>query len=827
MAISNFIVTLSPAFEQCTLDSFTTGSAGQAYVHGGNNIFTWVPEDGEWHVYSGVNSFALYIRIKSSYTDIYVYYNNNQLCGVSTINKSQATIFKVAIGVDENSQLGYVYGVYLLNNGSRFTVIDMSTNANRSTLYTAITGAIPIVYTWTSVPAISGKEGTFNLTCVKDEFITDAGGSDRPLTDISVFAGSSDIKNFIQNYPYGSERVWMFSGELNMLTCTKNVTSVPLVGDVDNFTLKFYIGGSLVKTVGPILINSGSDYFLGMYIDEENEVAAYSIIQRHEGLVDYTGAAADSDLYTWVHAGTAEESDDSLDNLNNEDSGGDEWNPLQDVPISGPSAPTLGAVNTGFTQMYKMELADLQSLSAFLWTDDFVENVKKFFNDPAQAIVGLTIMPVAPDAASGKTEIKAGRISTGVQGYLLNKQYVKVDMGSYKFNPESNTFLDWPPYKKASVYLPYCGGDHSLDVNDVMTKTLSLEYWFDMLTGSVAALLAVNGSYKYCFLGQCGVQLPISAEDFSRMYSAIISTAASAASTIATGGAGAIVAISGLAQNIMNMHPDVQYSNGSGASGEFISLQQPYIKIEAPNPLLANKTEDNAGTIETFRQRSFLGKTTFQNLKLQNCSGFTKVIKAHLNNLTCLDNELLEIENNLQQGVIIQTGSATPSSTPTTTGSVVIVFLKNLSAHEVIGKKFDTDHELSLEGKLLYNQSLTAPKILIDGDIRGYNYCYIGEFNRFYYITDNIIQTGTIQELSLKCDVLQSFKDEILSCRAIVERQENKGNLLMVDDKMWTQNNKRVITQPFMGGDSAYRNASGEQCFVRSNNNYILTVAGG
>ena len=638
--------------------------------------------------------------------------------------------------------------------------------------------------------------------------------------------------------PYNEERVWMFSGDLNMLTVKKTQMPIPLLGQTDMYTIKMYIGGTPILTSGPIPISDSWDYYLGFYIDEDNEVGSIAWIMRHEGLVDYSGAVASEDVYTWLIAGSNEESDDSLDNIDNDDAGGDEWNPLQDVPISAPSGPSLGAINTGFTKMYKMELSDIQSLASFLWSDNFVEVVSKFFNDPSKVIVGLTIMPVAPDAAGSKTEIKAGFVSTGVQGYLLNNQYVKVDMGKYTFNPESNTFLDWPPYKKASVFLPYCGGDHSLDINDVMGKTLSLEYWFDMLTGSVAALLAVNGSYKYCFLGQCGIQIPISSEDFSRMYSAIISTAASAASTIASGGAGIVGAISGLAQNILNLHPDVQYSNGSGASGEFISLQQPYIKIEAANPLLANKKDDNDGTIETFRQRSFLGKTTFQNLKLSSCHGFTKVIKAHLSGINCLDSELLEIENNLQQGVIIQTGtdvSPVPSDTPTTQGNLVITFIKNLSAHEVIGKTFVDADNLKLEGKLLYNQSVSNPRILIDGDIRDYNYCYIGAFKRFYYITDNVIQENTLQELTLKCDVLESFRGDseegysggILGCRAVVERQENKGNLLMVDDKMWTQNNKRIITQPFMGGDSAYRNSNGEQCFVRGNNNYILTVAGG
>lgn len=53
------------------------------------------------------------------------------------------------------------------------------------------------------------------------------------------------------------------------------------------------------------------------------------------------------------------------------------------------------------------------------------------------------------------------------------------------------------------------------------------------------------------------------------------------------------------------------------------------------------------------------------------------------------------------------------------------------------------------------------------------NYCYIPDFNRFYFIDNIEIYPNNIYTLSLKVDVLESFKNEILMCNADIIKQEN------------------------------------------------------
>lgn len=60
-----------------------------------------------------------------------------------------------------------------------------------------------------------------------------------------------------------------------------------------------------------------------------------------------------------------------------------------------------------------------------------------------------------------------------------------------------------------------------------------------------------------------------------------------------------------------------------------------------------------------------------------------------------------------------------------------------------------------------YN-SILQPILLIKKYTKG-NYCYIKEFNRYYYITDIKLLTGGLYQLQLEIDVLMSYKEFIMT----------------------------------------------------------------
>ena len=62
------------------------------------------------------------------------------------------------------------------------------------------------------------------------------------------------------------------------------------------------------------------------------------------------------------------------------------------------------------------------------------------------------------------------------------------------------------------------------------------------------------------------------------------------------------------------------------------------------------------------------------------------------------------------------------------------------------------------------------------------NYCYISDFNRYYYIDDIVSIANNLWEISLDCDVLYTYKDKIIENDAFIDRQENLYNDEIIDE---------------------------------------------
>ena len=736
-------------------------------------------------------------------------------------NDSYKSFYKFGFAIDRVNQRGafvigtYEQGNYYSNVGRVRSNID--SNNTEINLYNWLIQAIPILYTWQSVPSISGKNGISSFTCLKDALLTGSDVGSLTTSDFDSFSDTTKLQNLVLNIPADSSVVPVgYAGQVDYIGISRNSST--------NYTIGLYIGGASGAAYSRSWTQSGSyNAWLAFCIDDENEVAQMAIVREVSGgTISYiVDSPSDADMHTiWLflhsHQGTDEETDE--DNTPEADGESDgEW---IDATIAGLEVPTLGAIDTGFTSMYEIPLGELQKLSKFLWSDNFVDNVKKFFNDPREIIVGLSIMPISPNTDSGKA-IKAGGIDTGATGRPLTSQYLMTDvLGSITIEKKKKRrFLNYAPYTKITAFLPYVG-THSLDVSDVMGKTLTLKYMFDFLTGSCVAQIAVNGKPKYFFGGSCGIQIPTSSEDFSRIYNGIISAGAtigSVLSTIATGGLTApmmIGAAGNMLSNSMSITPNVEYSSGNGSINGMLTSQTAFLMIETPDEKIAKN------------QDKYTGRSSYITAKLSDCTGYTKCFSVHLDNFAATEAEREEIESALYNGVRIESGSATPSYTPSSITDKGLIFLKCTSDKDVIGKTWsqETADIKTVEGKILFNKNILNPTFLIETDVSAFNYCYIPLFNRFYYITNVTVKSGTMKEIEMKVDVLQSWKGDstsgILSNSVILERSENQYNTYFNDPEVWTQQNKKVSLVPFLTDVGTQVN------FARSNNKYIITIAG-
>ena len=108
--------------------------------------------------------------------------------------------------------------------------------------------------------------------------------------------------------------------------------------------------------------------------------------------------------------------------------------------------------------------------------------------------------------------------------------------------------------------------------------------------------------------------------------------------------------------------------------------------------------------------------------------------------------------------------------------------------------------ELILNGALRDKSSVIKPTILIQTDPLDYNYAYIPEFGRYYFINNVVAMRNKSFIIDLKCDVLMSYADEIYNLRALIDREETQSQqyvtgAFVIDARHNTE--KIVFTNPF------------------------------
>lgn len=307
-----------------------------------------------------------------------------------------------------------------------------------------------------------------------------------------------------------------------------------------------------------------------------------------------------------------------------------------------PSLPTLSATDTGFITLFNPSAGELRSLANYMWSNPLfdLDAWKKIFADPMDAVLGLSIVPVAVPNG-GSSSVTVGNISTGVSMTKAGAQYVSVDCGTLNIEEYWGAYLDYDPYTKAEIYLPYIG-THPLAVDDIMGKPVHVVYHVDILSGACCAYVKCGGSVLYSFVGQCSCSIPITGNDWTNVVNGALSIAASIGTMVATGGATAPMAAATIASSAVNsLKPNVEKSGSMGGMGGMLGVQTPYMILTRPRQALPAY------------QNKFSGYPSFITRRLSNLSGYTEIEEIHLENVHATEQELSEIVTLLKGGVIL------------------------------------------------------------------------------------------------------------------------------------------------------------------------------
>lgn len=377
--------------------------------------------------------------------------------------------------------------------------------------------------------------------------------------------------------------------------------------------------------------------------------------------------------------------------------------PLPDVPfptISPNASDTpVPSGDPGFVQVYHPSPSELISFGRWLWVTYADATIDKIWNNPFDGVIGCHELYATP-TDGGYTTIRCGFLDSGISSQLVRIRYSTINCGSMVIPEYWSNYLDYSPYSKAYIYLPFIG-IQELDVDDIVGASVNVCYHIDAYNGScIAQITCAKDGYTntlYQFSGNCAVEYPLSGGSQAAIkaammtgdaYQAAANTAANAtmwggigsglasavggvAGGVATGLTGNVAGgishgISGIASGIgqaiggyassvgqraygqaqhtasmLSGKSIVQHSGNFGASYGAMGIKKPYIFIRRP----IQKVVNNYNVL--------YGYPAHKQVIIGNCEGFLRCREVHVVSPLATDGEKAIIEQLLTTGVYV------------------------------------------------------------------------------------------------------------------------------------------------------------------------------
>lgn len=279
--------------------------------------------------------------------------------------------------------------------------------------------------------------------------------------------------------------------------------------------------------------------------------------------------------------------------------------------------PSISPYDT-YTTTYLCRKSDINNLSNYIWSDDFINNVIRLFENPAELITNNVFFPFSlteNQMLSDPEQIKIGNVNapTSTTGIPVGQTYNRRRITPYyEYTSYYGNFLDYAPYSKYLLYLPYIGFV-DIDGNDIIKHQIHIEYVFELETGDCTAFFYSDSRLVSQFNGRLGTPIGLSNSNQILknlgMAQAVVKTGVGIASAIASKGAGgssAIVSgindfVSSFSEQTINAGDKVGGLNGLYAPQDVYLVIFHAVPAEAENlKEIFGKSASYGGTVSDF-----------------------------------------------------------------------------------------------------------------------------------------------------------------------------------------------------------------------------------
>ena len=131
---------------------------------------------------------------------------------------------------------------------------------------------------------------------------------------------------------------------------------------------------------------------------------------------------------------------------------------------------------------------------------------------------------------------------------------------------------------------------------------------------------------------------------------------------------------------------------------------------------------------------------------------------------------------------------------PTTTFEINLY--KNFAESNKVDKTSELSTVGTISGILRQECSLINPEIIIQYDKPpDFNYCYIANFGRYYYVENIVSMRQNLWRVRLRCDVLMTYKTQILNLTARIARQQYIYSYRQIDSEIPFTNDPEITVE--------------------------------
>lgn len=366
--------------------------------------------------------------------------------------------------------------------------------------------------------------------------------------------------------------------------------------------------------------------------------------------------------------------------------------PVPDIPFpsivpQGSDTPVPSG-NPGFIQVYNPTPSEFIAFGRWLWVTYADATMDTIWNNPFDGVIGAHELYATP-SKDGYSTIRSGFLDSGISSIIVRQRYTQINCGSILIPEYWGNYLDYSPYSRAYIYLPFIG-IMDLDVDDIVGHSVNVLYHVDSYTGScIAQITCARDGYSntvYQFSGDCSVEIPMAGGSQANIKAAMIAANAyqnaanvsagmslwgGIASGIASALGGALMPgvastiggiTSGIGQAIggytssqsqkaygeaqhtaamVSQKSHVQHSGSFGGSHGAMGIKKPYIIIRRPIQKVV------------YNYNKLYGYPAHKMVVIGECTGYLRCREVNVQSSLATDEEKRMIEEALKSGVYV------------------------------------------------------------------------------------------------------------------------------------------------------------------------------